>query len=108
MVYKTPKRPYMYKGTTHKTLTPRIEVTDSNDNLSIPVPMMQQRARGRNSTSQVAGRIITRVSLPDQELIKDEAAWLDITPSQFIRWVTLHAAKALKERREGRRVAIEI
>lgn len=62
--------------------------------ITIPEPRPIPKGRGVNSTGGKQGTIIrSRALKREKKLIQDAADKLDVTESEFIRWVSIHAAE---------------
>lgn len=64
--------------------------------IKIPEPRSIPKGRGVNSTGGRQGTTIrSRALKREKKLIQDAAKKLDVTESEFIRWVSIHAAEAV-------------
>jgi hypothetical protein len=68
--------------------------------LTIPLPTDIPRSRGIFATTGYGGSLRVRCSDEQYDLVKEEAALLDISLACFCRWVIIHAASSLRKHRE--------
>jgi hypothetical protein len=68
--------------------------------LRIPLPSEIPRNKGPYATSSYGGNLRIRCTNEEYDMIKAEAALLDLTMANFCRWVILHSASALRKHRE--------
>jgi hypothetical protein len=68
--------------------------------LRIPLPSEIPRSKGPDATSGYGGNLRIRCTDEEYNMIKEEAALLDLTTANFCRWVILHSASALRKHRE--------
>lgn len=65
--------------------------------LSIPFPAPLPRGRGINAVGKFETTLKARCNKNEFETVDDAANLIGITRSEFVRWVSLHAAQQVTE-----------
>ena len=65
--------------------------------VEIPIPSEIPRARGIHSTEKFGTKMKVRYSVDEEMLVKEQAKRIGVGTSQFIRWASVHLAKALMQ-----------
>lgn len=76
--------------------------------ITIRAPMQIDRARGVYATTTLASPLKVRISELDAKLLREEAAALNMTVSNFVRWTALQTARELRKYRDGTDVPVEL
>jgi len=76
--------------------------------ISIATPGEIPRGFGPNSTGKRGGNLRVRCTNAEYDVVKKEAAALNISIANFSRWCIVHVSERLKEHREANSTADKI
>ena len=61
--------------------------------ITIPVPSYIPRQRGIHAVAKFGTIFKAKCSLDEKEIVQRAAEFLNITPSEFIRWCAVHVSR---------------
>jgi hypothetical protein len=66
---------------------------DDRVTLTIPFPSYIPRARGIHAAGKFGTLFKAKCTLEEKEVVQQAAHHLGISPTEFVRWCTVHCAK---------------
>lgn len=66
---------------------------DDRLSITIPFPSYLPRARGIHAVGKFGSMFKAKCTVEEKELVNGAAAHIGVTPTEFIRWCSVHVAK---------------